>query len=153
VLAQVHCHQHAVLGSDADSRLLEQAGAKLEQLESGCCGLAGNFGFQPGHAQVSEACAESVLLPRLREAPADAVILADGFSCRTQIHELDSGDREGMHLSELLAAAGNLAPDRPEVRAAPRPAPPSRAVRLAVLAGAITAAGAAAAVVVRAVRR
>src|SRR5207247_1280249 len=104
VLAQVHCHQHAVMGWDADGQLLEAAGAQAEHLESGCCGLAGNFGFQKGHAGVSEACAERVLLPRLREAPAEAVVLADGFSCRTQIHELDSGGREAMHLSELLAA-------------------------------------------------
>ncbi len=67
VLAQVHCHQHAVLGWDADAGLLESAGAKAEHLDSGCCGLAGNFGFQPGHAEVSESLAGQVLLPRLRE--------------------------------------------------------------------------------------
>ncbi len=50
VLAQVHCHQHAVLGWDADARLLKSADARAERLDSGCCGLAGNFGFQPGHA-------------------------------------------------------------------------------------------------------
>jgi hypothetical protein len=54
------------------------------------------------------------LLRRLREAPADAVILADGFSCRTQIHELDSGGREGMHLAELLAAGSELSQRYPE---------------------------------------
>jgi len=106
VLAQVHCHQHAVLGWDADAGLLAQAGATAEALESGCCGLAGNFGFQRGHGQVSRDCAEQVLLPRLRDARPEAVILADGFSCRTQIHELDSGGREAIHLAELLAAAG-----------------------------------------------
>ena len=121
VLAQVHCHQHAVLGWDADASLLESAGAKAEHLESGCCGLAGNFGFQPGHAGVSESLAEQVLLPRLRDASPGAVVLADGFSCRTQIHELDSGGREAMHLAELLAAAGDLPAERPEVMAA-RPA-------------------------------
>jgi Fe-S oxidoreductase len=63
VLAQVHCHQHAVLGWDADTGLLESAGARPEHLDSGCCGLAGNFGFQPGHAGVSETLAEQVLLP------------------------------------------------------------------------------------------
>jgi FAD/FMN-containing dehydrogenase/Fe-S oxidoreductase len=124
-LAQVHCHQHAVMGWDADQRLLEAAGADAEQLESGCCGLAGNFGFESGHAEVSRACAERVLLPRLREAPADAVVLADGFSCRTQIHELDSGGREAMHLAELLAAGSRLSHDRPERQAAPRPTPPA----------------------------
>ncbi|MGI8577950.1 MAG: FAD-binding and (Fe-S)-binding domain-containing protein [Nocardioidaceae bacterium] len=153
VLAQVHCHQHAVLRWEAESKLLDAAGADAEQLESGCCGLAGNFGFQPGHGDVSHACAERVLLPRLREAPADAVVLADGFSCRTQIHELDSGGREAMHLAELLAAAGELSAERPERDAAPRPRPPSRAVEYAVLAAAGGAVAAGAAAAVRAVRR
>jgi Fe-S oxidoreductase len=103
-LAQVHCHQHAVLGWDADQRLLDRAGVDVEELESGCCGLAGNFGFTAGHGEVSEACAEQVLLPRVRGADPDVAVLADGFSCRTQIHGLDSGGREAVHLAELLAA-------------------------------------------------
>ncbi|MBB4689119.1 FAD-binding and (Fe-S)-binding domain-containing protein [Amycolatopsis jiangsuensis] len=102
-IAQVHCHQHAVLGWDADRSLLHEAGVDAEQLDSGCCGLAGNFGFEKGHKEVSEACAERVLLPRVREAGEDTVVLADGFSCRTQIHELDSNGRDGVHLAELLA--------------------------------------------------
>jgi Fe-S oxidoreductase len=114
VLSQVHCHQHAVLGWDADAQLLNKAGAQVERLDSGCCGLAGNFGFQRGHYDVSVACAEHVMLPRLREAPSEAVVLADGFSCRTQIHELDSGGREGMHLAELLASGTRLADRYPE---------------------------------------
>jgi Fe-S oxidoreductase len=104
-LAQVHCHQHAVLGWDADREILQRAGADVERLESGCCGLAGNFGFTAGHGEVSEACAEQVLLPRLREAPGDTVVLADGFSCRTQIEQLDSGGKRGRHLAQLLADA------------------------------------------------
>jgi Fe-S oxidoreductase len=103
-LAQVHCHQHAVLGWDADARLLDGAGVAVEALESGCCGLAGNFGFTAGHGEVSRALAEQVLLPRLRETPPGTAVLADGFSCRTQIHELDSGGHEAIHLAELLAA-------------------------------------------------
>jgi FAD/FMN-containing dehydrogenase/Fe-S oxidoreductase len=119
VLAQVHCHQHAVMGWDADATLLGQAGVTVERLESGCCGLAGNFGFQRGHYDVSVACAEQVLLRRLREAPAEAVLLADGFSCRTQVHELDSGEREGMHLAELLAYGAGL-PERFPERSLPQ---------------------------------
>jgi FAD/FMN-containing dehydrogenase/Fe-S oxidoreductase len=103
-LAQVHCHQHAVLKWDADRELLARAGADVERLDSGCCGLAGNFGFTAGHGEVSQACAEQVLLPRLRAADEGTVVLADGFSCRTQIHQLDSGGHEGRHLAELLAA-------------------------------------------------
>ena len=102
-LAQVHCHQHAVLGWDADRDLLGRSGVEVERLDSGCCGLAGNFGFTAGHGDVSRALAEQTLLPRLREAADDTVVLADGFSCRTQIHDLDSGGREGVHLAELLA--------------------------------------------------
>jgi Fe-S oxidoreductase len=105
VVAQVHCHQHAVLGWEADERLLADAGAEVERLDSGCCGLAGNFGFTAGHGEVSRACAEQVLLPRLREDDLDTVVLADGFSCRTQIHELAPRGREGRHLAELLAGA------------------------------------------------
>jgi len=135
VLAQMHCHQHAIMGWDADAKLLACAGAQAEHLESGCCGLAGNFGFQRGHLDVSVACAERAMLPRLRAASEGAVILADGFSCRTQIHELDSNGREAMHLAELLAAAGNLSPERPEQIAAPRPVPPRQGGKAAALAG------------------
>ncbi|HET7682188.1 MAG TPA: (Fe-S)-binding protein, partial [Marmoricola sp.] len=104
-VAQVHCHQHAVLGWEADQKLLDAVGIEAEQLASGCCGLAGNFGFTEGHGEVSEACAEQVLLPRLREEPAETIVLADGFSCRTQIHDLDSGGHEGRHLAEVIDAA------------------------------------------------
>ncbi|MEX0429053.1 FAD-linked oxidase C-terminal domain-containing protein, partial [Nocardioides sp. DS6] len=102
-LAQVHCHQHAIMGWDADQELLRRAGADVEHLDSGCCGLAGNFGFTAGHGEVSRACAEQVLLPRLAEADADEVVLADGFSCRTQIDELDRSGHRPLHLAQLLA--------------------------------------------------
>jgi Fe-S oxidoreductase len=105
VLAQVHCHQHAVLGWDADAALLRDAGLPAERMETGCCGLAGNFGFEAGHGEISRAIAEQALLPRLREAPADAVVLADGFSCRTQIAEFGDRGHQAIHLAELLASA------------------------------------------------
>ena len=137
-MAQVHCHQHAVLGFDADARLLAAAGIDTEQLASGCCGLAGNFGFTKGHGQVSEACAEQVLLPRVREAGDTTVVLADGFSCRTQIHELDSGGREAVHLAELLHAATSRSvragESRPEQAIARRPQEPGASDTAAVLA-------------------
>ncbi|WP_077798040.1 FAD-binding and (Fe-S)-binding domain-containing protein [Streptomyces sp. JHA26] len=100
VTGQTHCHQHAVLGEAADRRLREAAGLTGE-LSGGCCGLAGNFGFEDGHYEVSVACAEDQLLPSVREAPDDAVVLADGFSCRTQLEQL-AGVR-GRHLAEVLA--------------------------------------------------
>ncbi|MFJ3842107.1 FAD-binding and (Fe-S)-binding domain-containing protein [Streptomyces sp. NPDC054904] len=102
VVGQTHCHQHAVLGDAADRRLRERAGLTGE-LSGGCCGLAGNFGFEPGHHAVSVACAEEQLLPSLRAAGSDAAVLADGFSCRTQIAQLGGG--RGRHLAELLAEA------------------------------------------------
>ncbi|MFD8980698.1 FAD-binding and (Fe-S)-binding domain-containing protein [Streptomyces sp. NPDC059564] len=103
VAGQTHCHQHAVLGDAADRRLRERAGLTGE-LSGGCCGLAGNFGFEPGHHAVSVACAEEQLLPSLRAAGPDAAVLADGFSCRTQIAQLSPGHR-ARHLAELLAEA------------------------------------------------
>ncbi|MFI5865213.1 FAD-linked oxidase C-terminal domain-containing protein [Streptomyces sp. NPDC051546] len=102
VAGQTHCHQHAVLGDAADRRLRERAGLTGE-LSGGCCGLAGNFGFEPGHHEVSVACAEEQLLPSLREAAPGTEVLADGFSCRTQIAQLAGG--RARHLAEVLAEA------------------------------------------------
>jgi FAD/FMN-containing dehydrogenase/Fe-S oxidoreductase len=99
-VAQPHCHQHAVLGFDADRALLTGAGAQLSTV-GGCCGLAGNFGVERGHYEVSVAVAEQSLLPAVRSAAADTVLLADGFSCRTQLEQLS--ERTGSHLAELLA--------------------------------------------------
>jgi FAD/FMN-containing dehydrogenase/Fe-S oxidoreductase len=100
VIAQPHCHHYAVLGFSADQALLAQAGAAVQPLV-GCCGLAGNFGMEKGHYEVSVAVAGAALLPALRAAPAGSVYLADGFSCRTQAEQL-AGVR-GQHLAQLLA--------------------------------------------------
>ncbi|MEV7625268.1 FAD-binding and (Fe-S)-binding domain-containing protein [Actinoplanes sp. NPDC089786] len=100
VVAQPHCHHHAVLGWTADADLLTRTGATVRRL-AGCCGLAGNFGVEIGHYEVSMAVAEQNLLPALDRAP-DAVVLADGFSCRTQIADLR--DRPSVHLAQLLDA-------------------------------------------------
>ncbi len=100
VVAQPHCHHHAIMTWAADEALLRQAGADVQRL-GGCCGLAGNFGVEQGHYEVSIAIAEHQLLPAVREAPHGAVILADGFSCRTQLADLS--DRAGIHLAQLLA--------------------------------------------------
>ncbi|MFD7957318.1 FAD-binding and (Fe-S)-binding domain-containing protein [Streptomyces ardesiacus] len=159
-LAQVHCHQHAVLGWEADRELLRRAGVDAQRLDSGCCGLAGNFGFERGHLDVSEACAERVLLPRLRAEDESTVVLADGFSCRTQIHEFDSGGHEGVHLAELLASAlpGGPGAAGSAYGTAPgaRPAVPGRRARVLALAGAAAAAlgaAGAASVLARSLRR
>ncbi|MFJ6697202.1 FAD-binding and (Fe-S)-binding domain-containing protein [Streptomyces sp. NPDC091272] len=101
VAGQTHCHQHAVLGDDAERRLREQAGL-TGALAGGCCGLAGNFGFEAGHYEVSKACAEEQLLPAVRGLAAGGELLADGYSCRTQIEQLGEGAR-ARHLAEVLA--------------------------------------------------
>lgn len=100
-VVQPHCHHHSVMTYTADRTLLTQAGAKFRTL-AGCCGLAGNFGMEKGHYDVSVAVAEHELLPALREAGPQDVFLADGFSCRTQADQL--ADVQGVHLAELLAA-------------------------------------------------
>ncbi|NUP77919.1 MAG: FAD-binding oxidoreductase [Nonomuraea sp.] len=109
-VCQPHCHQHAVLGHQADRDLLARAGVRLTTV-GGCCGLAGDFGFTAGHMDVSMACAEHELLPAIREADPGAVVLADGFSCRTQIRHT-APERRPLHLAELLAAHLDGAPAR-----------------------------------------
>jgi FAD/FMN-containing dehydrogenase/Fe-S oxidoreductase len=99
-VAQPHCHQNAQLGWQADQRLLAQSGAEFSRV-GGCCGLAGNFGMEEGHYDVSVAVARHSLLPAVEQAPADAVILADGFSCRTQLDQL--AGTGSIHLAQLLA--------------------------------------------------
>jgi FAD/FMN-containing dehydrogenase/Fe-S oxidoreductase len=99
VVAQPHCHHHAVMGWSPDAQILERAGAEVKKL-GGCCGLAGNFGVERGHYDVSIAVAEQQLLPAIRSAAPDTVILADGYSCRTQLTDLS--ERRGIHLAQLL---------------------------------------------------
>jgi FAD/FMN-containing dehydrogenase/Fe-S oxidoreductase len=105
-LAQPHCHQHAIMGFGTDERVLRRAGVDAEVLDVGCCGLAGNFGFEDGHWDVSATIAEQGIWPAVRKAGAaetgrETVVLADGFSCRTQIEA--GTDARPKHLAELLA--------------------------------------------------
>ena len=131
------------MGYDEDKALLADAGLDVNVLDAGCCGLAGNFGFEAGHYDVSLACGERTLLPAVRDAPADTLVLADGFSCRTQIEQAGTG-RTPAHLAEVLAAGLRgepVQPSRPDSPARPttpasagwlspaRPAPPLRSRR------------------------
>ncbi len=103
VVAQPHCHHHAVIGWASDEALLRRAGAEVTRV-LGCCGLAGNFGVEQGHYETSVAVAESHLLPAVREALStdpDTVVLADGMSCDLQLRDL-AGVRS-LHLAELFA--------------------------------------------------
>ena len=99
-IAQPHCHQQAVLGLGADRRVLARNGIDVGRELQGCCGLAGNFGAERGHEAISRAVAELALVPALADDP-DAPLLADGFSCRTQIEALSG--RRARHLAEVLA--------------------------------------------------
>ncbi len=100
-VAQPHCHHRAAGGWADDAALLSEAGATMRAV-GGCCGLAGNFGVERGHYEVSVKVAETSLLPAVREAGPEATILADGFSCRTQLDQL--AGTPGIHLAELLAS-------------------------------------------------
>lgn len=100
-VVQPHCHHHSVMGFGPDQRLLAAAGASFSTL-AGCCGLAGSFGMEAGHYEVSVAVAEHALLPALRAAAPGDVYLADGYSCRTQAEQL--AGVTGVHLAQLLAS-------------------------------------------------
>jgi Fe-S oxidoreductase len=103
-LVQPHCHHHAVLGFDAEEQLLHDMGLDVEIPDAGCCGMAGSFGYEAGERyEVSMAAGERVLLPAVRAAADDVVVIADGFSCRSQI-AAGSG-RSALHLAQVLAAA------------------------------------------------
>jgi len=98
-----HCHRKAIMGMQPAQDTLSGMGVSAELLDSGCCGMAGSFGFESGHYDVSAKVGEHALLPRVRRAPQDTLIIADGFSCREQIAQLT--DRRGVHMAEVLAMA------------------------------------------------
>ncbi len=102
VLVHGHCHQKAVMGMQPELRLLAAAGYEVEAPDSGCCGMAGSFGFKPEHYLASQKIGESVLLPKVRAAADDTLIVTNGFSCREQIEQ--SAGRKTLHLAEVLAS-------------------------------------------------
>jgi Fe-S oxidoreductase len=154
-VVQTHCHQHAVTKDDADRELMRRAGIDADVLDEGCCGLAGDFGFTRGHYELSMTVGERGVLPAVRGAAPSAMVLADGFSCRTQIEQGATG-RRAMHLAEALALGldGPLPADHPEKSTA-RPAVVRRDARLltaAVITVAAAAAGTAYALLRRRIR-
>lgn len=98
-----HCHQKAMWGMSAEQKLLAKMGVEVNLPDSGCCGLAGSFGYEEGHYEISMKIAERVLLPKVREASRDTLILSDGFSCREQI--MHGTRRHGMHIAEAIQMA------------------------------------------------
>ena len=103
-----HCHHKAVMTMRDEESLLAGTGLDYQILDSGCCGMAGAFGFENDHYEVSMKVGERVLLPAVRAASKEALIVADGFSCREQIAQ--STDREALHLSQVLLMALKAGP-------------------------------------------
>jgi len=100
---QVHCHQKSVLKAGVDADLLTSMGVQVKQPESGCCGMAGAFGFEPDHLKVSQTLGEKALLPAVRQSPSDHWIIANGFSCREQITQ--GTGRPVHHIADILKKA------------------------------------------------
>ena len=107
IVVHGHCHQKAVIGLDAEKKLFERMGAHAEILDDGCCGMAGSFGFEQHKYDLSMKVYEHKLGPRLRELPPERLVLADGFSCKTQIEQATG--RRPLHLAQLLHQAKNEA--------------------------------------------
>ena len=103
VLLHGHCHQKALMKMSHEEAVLRKMGITLDSPDSGCCGMAGAFGFEAGKFPVSQAIGERVLLPAVRTALPDTLIVADGFSCREQIAQATG--RRAMHLAEVLKMA------------------------------------------------
>jgi Fe-S oxidoreductase len=106
-----HCHHKAIMGMEAETEVLSKLGLDYQVLDSGCCGMAGSFGFEAGHYDVSLAIGEHELLPAIRQADKDTLIIADGFSCREQIAQ--TTDRQALHLAQILQMALHDGPQGP----------------------------------------
>jgi FAD/FMN-containing dehydrogenase/Fe-S oxidoreductase len=105
-LVHVHCHQRAIAGIEETTGAVRAAGLRAELPDGGCCGMAGSFGFEKTHYRVSVEIGERVLLPAVRQASPDTVIVADGFSCREQIKHATG--RRAYHFAEVLDASGTI---------------------------------------------
>jgi FAD/FMN-containing dehydrogenase/Fe-S oxidoreductase len=132
-----HCHHKATGGIEPERKLLEAMGLEVEVVDSGCCGMAGSWGYEADHYDVSQACGERVLYPKVREAAPNTLVVADGFSCKTQIEQ--GVGRKALHVAQVLKLAHGGDPFEQ-----PRRPPRNRLVLGAVGVGA--AAGAAAAI-------
>jgi FAD/FMN-containing dehydrogenase/Fe-S oxidoreductase len=136
-----HCHHKATGGTGPEQQLLEKMGVDVSEVQGGCCGLAGSWGFEGGKYDISMDCGEQALLPAVREADADTFVVADGFSCKTQISDAGTG-RRAVHLAQLIKLAREHPPYDDASAAerrlvADRPTPPltRRAARVAGAAG------------------
>jgi FAD/FMN-containing dehydrogenase/Fe-S oxidoreductase len=133
VLVHFHCHHKAIMGKEHEMELLQKMGVEVEEPAPGCCGLAGSFGFEAGHHDISMQIGEQHLLPAVRKAGSDQLVIADGFSCETQI--LQGAGRKPLHIAQVIAAGL-----RREKRL--EPTANRRAHRSPALTGALLAGGA-----------
>jgi len=115
VTVQTHCHEYSVFGAKSQMAALRAVGVEKVLEATGCCGVAGNFGFEPTHFDISMDVAEQALAPALRQTPTSTPVLADGFSCTMQIMQLDS-TRTTMHLAELLDSPTARVPNQSKGR-------------------------------------
>jgi Fe-S oxidoreductase len=112
-LVHAHCHHKSVMKTADEEAILKKIGLDFQVLDSGCCGMAGSFGFEREHYEVSRAVGELVLLPAVRQAPADTLIIANGFRCHEQIEQLT--DRGPLHLAQVLRMALHQGSEGPAV--------------------------------------
>jgi hypothetical protein len=155
-----HCHHRATGGMSPEHQLLTRMGVTVQPLKGGCCGLAGSWGFENGKYDISLECGEQALLPAVRSAELDTVIVADGFSCKTQIEQGGTG-RGALHVAQLMKMAREHGPDGhrsefPEQlynHVRPGPGIARRARRLATIGLSVAAIGAGAAVARRLLTR
>ena len=103
IVVQGHCHHKSLMKMTDEMALLQRTGASVELLDSGCCGMAGPFGFEREKFAVSQAIGERVLLPAVRAASSETILVADGFSCREQI--VQNSERRAVHSAEVIAGA------------------------------------------------
>src|SRR5262249_44871605 len=139
-LVHGHCHEKAVIGLEDELTLLTKMGIAAQVLDAGCCGLAGSFGYESHQHHLSRRVGERVLLPAIRSAPPDSLIIANGFSCREQIDT--HTDRQALHLAEVLHMAQQAPAAMPrEKRLAARSHPADGTHRLTPVEKALVAGG------------
>jgi len=144
-----HCHQRATGGKEAEVELLERMGLQVQPVTGGCCGLAGSWGFEKGKYGISVDCGEQALLPAVRGADSSTAVVADGFSCTTQIADTGTG-RDALHVAQLMQLAREhgqeaLRHGKPEellTDRRPRPPAARRAARVGLPLAAVAATGA-----------
>jgi Fe-S oxidoreductase len=141
-----HCHHKATGGMDPEHKLLKRMGLEISPVSGGCCGLAGSWGFEQGHHEISMDCGEQALLPAVRDADRDTLVIANGFSCKTQIEQSDAG-RNALHVAQVMKMAREHGPggyragppERPYYEVKPKPPLHRRVARVAAAAAASAA--------------